>query len=179
MGAAEPRGVGRLVNAVPLATYRSMTILEKDNTLSADNQNHLLQVLEMEMSRISSLDSTIFTIKGWSVTLASALVGFSLTSTTTGGFILSKGLLGIAIFSTLIFMIIDIHFRKVQLDHVATVKCIRKLLIESKESNIWQELWGEIEKKNNNCKSVRSPRDCFFTVLPYSIIVILPLHFCN
>ena len=46
--------------------------------MKSDNAYEILiKILEIDQNRISSLDSTKFTIKGWSITLVSLLVGFT------------------------------------------------------------------------------------------------------
>jgi hypothetical protein len=78
-------------------------------------------------------------------------------------------------------MTIDVHFRKVQLGDVATVRRIRNLLIklnedrlEDEEQNIWLMVWKDKYgiKKQYKSKIAELFRDYLFTVLPYIVAVI-------
>ncbi|NEU77587.1 hypothetical protein [Nostoc sp. UIC 10630] len=60
----------------------------------------LIKTLEVDQSRISNLDSTQFTIKGWSITLVSLLVGFTFQYK-------NKAFLYIGIVATILFGILD------------------------------------------------------------------------
>jgi hypothetical protein len=92
----------------------------------------LTSTRELDLSRISSLDSTTFTIKGWSVTLVTVLIGLALKEH-------SRELLYIGIGSTGLFALFDFFYRKVQLVHVERVLRIEKYL-ESKYLNNVEEL---------------------------------------
>src|SRR6266545_1586587 len=149
--------------------------------MATNDKEDLLHVLEIETSRISNLDSTIFTIKGWTITLVSALVGFAFTTASSSGFLLDRALLLLATGATVIFMLIDIHFRSVQLRHVRTEIEIKDLLIDlSKDQTdiekhtIWERLWPNLaegkKKRSNNFPSLY--QGYFFTTLPYIIIIV-------
>ncbi len=107
----------------------------------------------MQANRINSLDSTLFTIKGWTVTLVSGLVGFAFTKKCPD---YNQVWLIVAIAATATFMIVDIAFRRVQLGHVEITIRIKKLLKEKAGSNrsndsdfnIWERIWSnEFDKK--------------------------------
>jgi hypothetical protein len=91
---------------------------------------------------MSGLDTVIFVIKGWTVTLVAALVGFSL-ETRDGKVIV----VGMAIVSVVAFLILDGYFRSVQLGHRTTNEKIKELLKRdgsSKDSKgaLWNEVWS-------------------------------------
>lgn len=101
--------------------------------MNTTDEENLLKLLEIETSRISNLDSTLFTIKGWTVTLVSALVGFAFTTSDNKEFTARKELLILAIVSTTIFMSTDIAFRRVQLGHVAIAMRIKSFFKENQK----------------------------------------------
>jgi len=148
--------------------------------MNTTDKENLFKVFEIETSRISDLDSTLFTIKGWAVTLVSALVGFALTTSANTQFTVKKELLILAIVSTTIFMITYIAFRRVQLGHVAIVIRVKKLLQEKSETsnlnvgefNIWERVWNdEFEKKKNNKDFTQFFKDYLYTLLLYSSVI--------
>lgn len=77
---------------------------------SNDVYEILIKTLEVDQSRISNLDSTQFTIKGWSITLVSLLIGFTFQYK-------NKAFLYVGIVATLLFGILDYLYRRVQLNH--------------------------------------------------------------
>lgn len=81
----------------------------------------LINTRKVDFDRISSLDSTTFTIKGWTVTLVTALVGFAIQQS-------SNVFLYIGIGVTIIFAIFDFFYRTIQLSHVERVIQIDKYL---------------------------------------------------
>lgn len=92
----------------------------------------LTSTRELDLSRISSLDSTTFTIKGWAVTLVTALISLALQQH-------SREFLYIGIGSTALFSVFDFFYRKVQLNHVERVIRIERYL-ESKYLSKVEEL---------------------------------------
>ena len=95
-----------------------------------EDKELLLKILEIDQSRISSLDSTRFTVKGWSITLVSALAGLTFNSSgNSSGNNCSPVLLGVGVVATVIFFFIDLSYRKVQLDHAHRSDYIQELLI--------------------------------------------------
>jgi hypothetical protein len=149
--------------------------------MNTTDEENLLKLLEIETSRISNLDSTLFTIKGWTVTLVSVLVGFAFTTSNNREFTARKDLVILAIVSTTIFMITDIAFRKVQLGHVAIATRIRRLLQEKSrasnlntgEFNIWERVWSnEFEKKKNNRDFTQFVTDYLYTLILYSSVIV-------
>lgn len=148
--------------------------------MNTANEENLLKVLEVETSRISSLDSTLFTIKGWAVTLVSALVGFAFTTSDNKQLAARKELLILAIVATTIFMFIDIVFRRVQLKHVAIVTRIKKLLqgkledsnLNVSEFNIWGKVWNDDFEKKKNRNFFQSIKDYLYTTLLYGSVIV-------
>lgn len=145
--------------------------------MSTTDEENLLKVLEIETSRISQLDSTLFTIKGWAVTLVSALVGFALNNKESTA---KKELLILAVVSAATFMITDIVFRRVQLRHVVIVTRIKKLLQEKSgasnlnvgELNIWGRIWNnEFERKKNSRDFTQFFKDYLYTLLLYGSVI--------
>ncbi|BAZ18860.1 hypothetical protein NIES4071_107450 (plasmid) [Calothrix sp. NIES-4071] len=103
--------------------------MEKDKTYEI-----LLKLLEIEQNRINSLDSTEFTIKGLSVTLFSAFVGFAFDKK-------SLVLLYVGVVAVIFSSIIDFIYRKVQLSHVEKASNIYKYLKK--------EYLEKVESSNN------------------------------
>jgi hypothetical protein len=66
----------------------------------------LINTREVDFDRISSLDSTTFTIKGWTVTLVTALIGLAIQQS-------SNVFLYIGIGITIFFAIFDFFYRKI------------------------------------------------------------------
>ncbi len=81
----------------------------------------LTSTRELDLDRISSLDSTTFTIKGWTITLVTALISLTLQQR-------NHAFLYIGIGATVLFAILDFFYRKVQLNHVERVIRIERYL---------------------------------------------------
>jgi hypothetical protein len=90
-----------------------------------DTEKYIYEVLtstrEVDSDRISSLDSTTFTIKGWAVTLVTALITLTIQQQ-------NQKFLYIGIGVTIFFAAFDFHYRKVQLSHVKRVVKIEEYL---------------------------------------------------
>lgn len=71
----------------------------------------LWTLFQVDQQRIGALDTIMMTIRGWTVTLVSALVGFSLSQH-------HRDLVLVAIVSAALFGLLDIGYRRVQLLHV-------------------------------------------------------------
>ncbi|MBD2104828.1 hypothetical protein [Leptolyngbya sp. FACHB-261] len=119
----------------------------------------LLKLLEIDQNRISALDVTSFTIKGWAITLVSALIGFAIQQH-------DKRFLGIGIAAITFFAYFDFRYRKVQLSHVERSSSIQK---HFKQYYLDQgsSLSGELE---NIFKS--SPRKDFWTQYFFSVFLL-------
>lgn len=149
--------------------------------MSKTDEENLLKVLEIETNRINSLDSTLFTIKGWTVTLVSVLVGFAFKGSPSNP---DRVWLILAIVATAIFAIVDLAFRKVQLGHVEITLRIKKLLKEKVESNrssdcnsnIWEIIWSnELNKKKNTIIFVQIIKDYGFAIILYILVIVVGL----
>src|SRR3954452_1150485 len=87
-----------------------------------DDEERLWSLLQIDQGRISAFDSIATTIRGWTVTLVSALVGFSFTEH-------NQGLLVAAALATILLCILDIRYRATQLLHARRVDRVEALLI--------------------------------------------------
>ena len=72
----------------------------------------LLAVFQVDQQRISALDTIMMTIRGWTVTLVSAIVGFSLSQH-------HRSLLPVAMVGTVLFGLLDVGYRRTQLLHAS------------------------------------------------------------
>jgi hypothetical protein len=119
----------------------------------------LINTREVDFDRISSLDSTTFKIKGWTVTLVTALIGFAIQQS-------SNLFLYIGIGVTIIFAIFDFFYRKIQLSHVERVVQIEKYLAS--------EYLSEIEDLNKN-PGKNLVKDYLTTVFLVYLVIICVL----
>lgn len=89
------------------------------------NKDKIYEVLTstrgVDLDRISSLDSTTFTIKGWAVTLVTALISLAIQQK-------NPIFLYIGLVPTIFFGMIDYFYRKIQLSHVERVVRIERYL---------------------------------------------------
>jgi uncharacterized membrane protein len=126
----------------------------------------LINTREVDFDRISSLDSTTFTIKGWTVTLVTALIGLAIQQS-------SNVFLYIGIGVTIFFAIFDFFYRKIQLSHVERVVQIEKYLAS--------EYLSEIDDLNKLFKSFyKNPgknliKDYLTTVFLVYLVVVCVL----
>lgn len=88
------------------------------------------RVIELDQQRISALDTATVAVKGWTLSLSTALVGVAI-SQNDDRFVL----VGMA--ATALFWTIDHGYRSVQLRHAARVRRLEKLLIPGHA--IWTE----------------------------------------
>jgi uncharacterized membrane protein len=70
----------------------------------------LWTLFQVDQQRISALDTTMMTIRGWTVTVVSALVGFSLSQH-------HRDLLPVAMVGTVLFALLDVRYRRTQMLH--------------------------------------------------------------
>jgi hypothetical protein len=75
--------------------------------------------LQVDQQRITALDTVSVAIRGWVVTLDSTLTGFALTKA-------DPGLIAVAIAATLLFLPLDLQYRRVQLGHADRVDRIEQ-----------------------------------------------------
>jgi uncharacterized membrane protein len=81
----------------------------------------LWTLFQADQQRISALDTIAMTIRGWTVTLVSALAGFSLTQH-------HRSLLFVAMVGVVLFGLLDVHYRRTQLLHGARATKVQDLL---------------------------------------------------
>jgi uncharacterized membrane protein len=87
-----------------------------------DDDERLWNLLQIDQGRISALDSIAMTVQGWTVTLVSALVGFSFNEH-------NQRLLLAAALATILLGILDVRYRATQLLHARRVDRVEALLI--------------------------------------------------
>ncbi|WP_299488024.1 hypothetical protein [Acaryochloris sp. IP29b_bin.137] len=112
-----------------------------------EEQDILIKIFEIDQSRISSIDSTKFIIKGWSVTIATAICGFALQDK-------QVKFLMIGIVTTVLLGILDCIYRYTQLLHVNRAIGIENYLqqylpwkLEEQQINKPEDL--AIQRQNN------------------------------
>jgi hypothetical protein len=90
------------------------------------------KLIDIDHARISSIDTTEFIIKGWTITLVSGLIGFALTvkDPNTG-----KIFLLIGIFATSIFFLLDKIYKKIQNSHIIRAWTILQAIEEHNSEN--------------------------------------------
>jgi hypothetical protein len=81
----------------------------------------LWTLFQVDQQRISALDTIAMTIRGWTVTLVSALAGFSLSQH-------HRSLLLVAMAGVVLFGLLDAHYRGTQLLHGARATRVQDLL---------------------------------------------------
>jgi hypothetical protein len=81
----------------------------------------LWALFQVDQQRISALDTIMMTIRGWTVTLVSALVGFSLTQH-------HRNLLLVAIVGAALFGLLDVGYRRVQLLDVDRARKVEQVI---------------------------------------------------
>lgn len=116
----------------------------------------LIKMIEIDQNRISSLDSTKFTIKGWSITLVSLLVGFTFQYK-------NKAFLLVGIVATILFGILDYLYRRVQLNHV------------ERSSNILQHIQNTYLSNSHNI-NIQNPFGKYKRNIFKDNLVILLFH---
>jgi hypothetical protein len=86
------------------------------------DEDRLLAVFQVDQQRISTLDTIMMTIRGWTVTLVSAIVGFSLSQH-------HRSLLPVAMVGTVLFGMLDIGYRRTQLLHASRADEVEKVIV--------------------------------------------------
>jgi hypothetical protein len=79
------------------------------------DKERLMTLFQVDQQRISALDTIMMTIRGWTVTLVSAIVGFSLSQH-------HRSLLPVAMVGTVLFGLLDVGYRRTQLLHAQSRK---------------------------------------------------------
>ena len=117
--------------------------LSVEGMKSNDIYEILIKMIEVDQSRISNLDSTQFTIKGWSITLVSLLVGFTFQYG-------NKAFLYVGIVATILFGILDYLYRRVQLNHVErsnnVLEYIQNTYLENSQTINIQKPFGKYKR---------------------------------
>ena len=83
--------------------------------------DRLWTLFQVDQQRISALDTIAMTIRGWTVTLVSALAGFSLSQH-------HRDLLPVAMAGTLLLGLLDIRYRSTQLLHVDRARKVEQVI---------------------------------------------------
>jgi len=116
----------------------------------ASSAPQLWKLFEVDQQRISALDTIAMTIRGWTVTLVAAIVGFSLSQH-------HRNLLLVAMAGAVLFGLLDIEYRRTQLVHADRVDKVEQEIAQSyrfrsDKSNgrpprlilIWSRYWSSI-----------------------------------
>jgi uncharacterized membrane protein len=97
-------------------------------------------LFQVDQQRIGALDTIMMTIRGWTVTLVSALVGFSLSQH-------HRNLLPVAMAGTVLFGLLDVGYRRTQLLHASRSHKVEQVIApdyefrpRDPEESPWQTL---------------------------------------
>jgi hypothetical protein len=82
----------------------------------------LWRLFEVDLQRITALDTSIVAIRGWAITLDSALAGFAVSQH-------NRAFLLVGLLATAFFTVLDLGFRGVQLRHVDRARRIEAELL--------------------------------------------------
>jgi hypothetical protein len=82
----------------------------------------LWRLFEVDQQRITALDTSIVAIRGWAITLDSALAGFAVSQNDRAFFL-------VALLATAFFTVLDLGFRNVQLRHVDRARRVEAKLV--------------------------------------------------
>lgn len=146
--------------------------LSVEGMRSNDGYEILIKMIEVDQSRISNLDSTQFTIKSWSITLVSLLVGFTFQYG-------NKAFLYVGIVATILFGILDYLYRRVQLNHVERssniIEYIQNTYLENSHNINIQIHFGKYKRnflKNNSIIFLFHG----FVILMLIIVIFIPIN---
>src|SRR5215470_12650539 len=89
-------------------------------------------LVAIDQQRITALDTVTVAIKGWVVTLDSALTGIAFSSG-------HPNLVLVAIVATVFLAVLDFHYRTVQLGHAARSSALEKCLVPGYEFAHYQD----------------------------------------
>jgi hypothetical protein len=92
---------------------------------SKPEKEQLWTLFQVDQQRISALDTIMMTIRGWTVTLVSAIVGFSLSQH-------HRSLLPVAMVGTVLFGLLDIGYRRTQLLHASRASKVEQDILPEK-----------------------------------------------
>jgi hypothetical protein len=82
----------------------------------------LWNLLQIDQQRISTLDTIMVAIRGWTITLTSALTGLSFSED-------NHGLLLAAVVAATLFALLDLRYRTTQLLHADRVNRVESVVI--------------------------------------------------
>jgi uncharacterized membrane protein len=85
------------------------------------DKDRLWTLFQVDQQRISALDTNMMTIRGWTVTLVSAIVGFSLSQH-------QRDLLPVAMVGAVLFGVLDVRYRRTQLLHADRVDKVEQVI---------------------------------------------------
>src|SRR5690349_19931448 len=81
----------------------------------------LWTLFQVDQQRIGALDTNMITIRGWTVTLVSAIAGFSLSQH-------HRSLLLAAMAGAVLFGLLDVRYRRTQLLHADRVDKVEQVI---------------------------------------------------
>jgi len=81
----------------------------------------LWTLFQVDQQRIGALDTNMITIRGWTVTLVSAIAGFSLSQH-------HRSLLLVAMAGAVLFGLLDVRYRRTQLLHADRVDKVEQVI---------------------------------------------------
>jgi uncharacterized membrane protein len=93
--------------------------------VSMETEQQLWTLFQTDQQRIGALDTNMITIRGWTITLISALAGFSLSQH-------HRNLLLVAMVGTVLFGLLDVRYRSTQLLHAYRANKIEQDLVDAK-----------------------------------------------
>lgn len=84
-------------------------------------EEHLWRLLEVDQQRISALDATTLTVKGWAISVDTAVAGVAVARD-------DARLLALGLVPTLLFWVVDHGYRSVQLMHADRSSRMAKII---------------------------------------------------
>jgi uncharacterized membrane protein len=90
--------------------------------VSMETEERLWTLFQVDQQRIGALDTNMITIRGWTITLVSAIIGFSLSQH-------HRSLLLVAMVGTVLFGLLDVRYRSTQLLHANRANKIEEQLV--------------------------------------------------
>jgi hypothetical protein len=131
-----------------------------------ESRKELWKLFEVDQQRITALEPPIVAIRGWAITLDSALAGFAVSRD-------DPAFLLVALVATTFFALLDMGFRSVQLRHADRVRRIETELVPD------HRLWPTKASANDQTSrpQVRSVR-AYWTTLVFHVPLMALLAFC-
>ena len=96
------------------------------------NDERVWSLVTIDQQRITALDTVTVAIKGWVVTLDSALTGIAFSSG-------HRSLVLVAIVATVFLAVLDFRYRTVQLGHTARSSALEEKLVRGYEFSHYQD----------------------------------------